>query len=191
VGTVSGYVHLACWLLVAGVLLVSTVSKLRNRSSFNAFADSVAETGIVAPTLVRPVAAAVVVTEAAAVALLVVPRLATAGLVLAFVLLLVFTSVVVMALSRGIQASCGCFGASAQPYNAGHLVRNLLLLAAVAFALGSSPPQAIEPSSVAVSVFAAFSGGLVIVFLVDFVSLFRTARPSVGRTPVSARRTPL
>ncbi|MCC7518715.1 MAG: DoxX family protein [Verrucomicrobiae bacterium] len=55
---------------------------------------------------------------------------------LLFMLLLVFTGVLVSAWIRGVQVPCGCFGASivaASP--AAALVRNALLLTAVAFLL--------------------------------------------------------
>lgn len=185
-----GFAHLAAWLLITLVLAVSAASKLRSRAAFSRFADSVRRVHLVPARLARPAAAVVALAEAAAVALLVAPPLATAGLALAAVLLAAFTVVVAVAIARGVQAPCRCFGgASERPYGPAHLVRNVLLMAVVAFALWSDPPSAYDAGGVAVAVFAAVAGTLVIVFLVDFVSLFAPGRPPGGQTPAATRRT--
>lgn len=184
-----GYAHLAAWLLTAGVLAVSAVAKLRSRAAFAAFADSVGRVRLLPARLARPAAATVAAAETTAVALLVVPPLARAGLVLAAVLLAMFTLVVAAAMARGVEAPCRCFGASERPYGPAHLARNVLLLALVAFALLSSPPATYDPAGVAVSAFAALAGTLVVVFLVDFVALFTPGPPAGGQTSAATRRT--
>ena len=79
---------------------------------------------------VRVVAVAVAGAEAVVPVLLAVPATAVAGFGLAVLLLGAFTLAVGVVLRRGTAASCPCFGASAAPFGARHLVRNGALLAA-------------------------------------------------------------
>jgi len=126
--------------VVAGVLVVSGVSKLASRSS-NKVAE-MAALGV--PAVVAPVVAFVlpiVELVVAALLLLVDARWPT---FLAVLLFAAFVAVVAVNLLRGRRPSCRCFGSlSDRPLSALTLVRNgwLLALAAVAVATPDGPGQ--------------------------------------------------
>ncbi len=126
--------------VVAGVLVVSGVSKLASRSSNKA--AEMAALGV--PAAVAPVVAFVlpiVELVVAALLLLVEARWPT---FLAVLLFAGFAALVAVNLLRGRRPSCRCFGSlSDRPLSALTLVRNgwLLALAAVAVATPDGPGQ--------------------------------------------------
>lgn len=128
-----------CLLLV--VFAVSAVGKLRDPRAFR-------RATVALVPLARPVggvvAVGVIAAESAVVVLLAVPATARAGLVAGLGLLGVFTVAIGAALRRGATEPCRCFGASATPLGARHLVRNaiLLLAAASGLAAGALPGDA-------------------------------------------------
>ena len=124
------------------------------------------------------VGAAVVTLELAAPVLLVVhPR---AGLALVLGLVGAFTTAMVVALRRGAPLTCRCFGASAQPIGAGHVVRNALLLAATALAtaaawLGERGAPSADLAEVAIAAALGAIAGVLITRWDDLVFVYREA----------------
>jgi len=92
---------------LGGLLVWAAASKLPD---MGAFAESVANYRLVPPALVPAVAAAVVGVEAVAGLLLVAGRLTRAASLVAAALLALFTAGLALALLRGIDLRCGCFG---------------------------------------------------------------------------------
>lgn len=177
------YLLLSCCLCLAFVFGLSAASKAK-RTAFRDFAGSAGPLEILPTSLRSPAAAAVVAAEVALAGALLVgagaafaPSLqfvATAGLVLAVLLLLSFTVVVVMTLRRGIRKPCKCFGATTTPLSRAHVVRNGLLLAtAVAgFVAGATGAATAEPAGAAVAAVVGVVGGLLITRFDDLVDLF-------------------
>jgi hypothetical protein len=169
--------------LIAGVLAVSLVSKLRSRSSLRAFATGLGELRVLPAGLARPVAGAAVVAEAAALGLLLWPGTAIAGLGLAVLLFGGFTTALVLAVRRGSQAGCRCFGATSAPVAWRHVARSGALGAAALVALAAQLVEATRPLTgiggpqtvVAVGVAAMGVGALV--WLDELAWLFGKAAP--------------
>jgi uncharacterized membrane protein YphA (DoxX/SURF4 family) len=65
-----------------------------------------------------------------------------AGALATFALMVVFTAAVASAVGRGINISCGCFGAGSGPVTLLTVARDLALLAAsvAVYRLGAAPP---------------------------------------------------
>lgn len=124
---------LAAALLLAGVLAVAGVAKLRRP------ADTAADFASLGLPAARPLAVVVPVVELACAALLVV--VPGWGGVAAFGLLALFTANLVAVVRSGRVVSCACFGsASRSPISARHLVRNgALLVLALAAATVAGP----------------------------------------------------
>lgn len=162
------YVRIACACLVGVVFAITAVSKLRD---FDGFRRSLPQLVPVRRPLLRPLAVVVVVLEALVPVLVAVPALTLYGLALACALLVTFTVAIALALNRGQRAPCRCFGTSAAPLGARHLVRNSLLI--IATALGGLLPAG-SPALAGVAVAAA--AGLVCAILIasfdDIVDLF-------------------
>jgi ABC-type microcin C transport system permease subunit YejB len=171
---VSGYVIVACRCAVGLVFLVAVAGKVRGRSTFDAFAGSVRALLPMA-RYHRQLASAVVAAEAAVPVLLALPTTARAGAAWAAVVLLAFTAAVVAALRRGPGVPCRCFGASTVPLGRRHVVRNALLLAAVAGA-AFPVPTAGHPAGTALALFAGGCAALVITRFDEITDLFSPAR---------------
>jgi hypothetical protein len=101
--------------------------------------------------------------------LLLVPATATAGTMAALVMTAGFTAVVGLALRRGDQAPCHCFGASARPLGPQHLLRNVILTAFAALGLAGGGT---EPAGLVVAGFAGVVGALLGVWAEDIADLF-------------------
>lgn len=133
------FVSATCQTLLVLVFAAAVVGKVRNAASFTAFTDAVAVLGRVPAARAGALAVAIVGSEAVISLLLVAPRFRGAGLLAAAGLLSAFTYVVARAVRSGAPVSCQCFGASAGPVGPPQLVRNAVLLAAVAAALPGLP----------------------------------------------------
>lgn len=156
---------------LGAVFAIAAASKLRRRTAFDDFVDTLPQWG---PLSLPAVGAAVVTLELAVpVLLLAWPR---AGLFLVMALLGSFTAVMVKTLRAGAPLTCRCFGASAQPIGVGHVVRNALLLAAAAVAERSAglsaaaPPS--DPATVAVAMALGAIAGLLITRWDDLAFVF-------------------
>jgi len=125
---------------LALLLVVAALHKLRDHTSFRATLEAYA---LLPTPLLPPLARAVPLLELAAAALLVTPRAAPAGGVLAALLLAVYALAMGVNLLRGRRdLDCGCMGPGARStVGPGLVVRNLLLIA-VALAAGFVPVHA-------------------------------------------------
>lgn len=150
---------LATCVLAACVFGTSAFTKLGSRRGYRAYRLGLAQTRLL-PARLLPAGAGVLVACEALIALGLAAAavsfavrdpaggLALAPLIAAFVLTLVLASGVAVAVRRGVQARCPCFGASAgRPLGWGHVARNVTLLAVlgcglVAAMLGGGAPSA-------------------------------------------------
>jgi hypothetical protein len=169
--------------LFAGTLLVSSVSKIRSRAHFHAFARAVAGMGLVTGRRARPAAAAVVAGEIAVTAMLLWPPTALAGLAASAVLFGGFTIVLALAVRRDAGVSCHCFGASRSPVARRHVVRAGLLCAVAAGALAgtvfspAAPITGIEAWQALIAVAVAAAGVAALVWLDELAWLFGSRGP--------------
>lgn len=172
-----------CRCLLAVVFVLSVSGKVRSRTGFEGFVGSV---GTLVPrwrSRRRSIAACVVAVETVIVVLLAVPATARVGAALAAVVLLGFTTAILAALRRGSMASCRCFGVSTVPLGWRHVVRNGLLLAAVAVA-GAADRVPSDPAWVVLAVISGVIGGVFVALFDELVDLFAsTSRRSVVKGP--------
>lgn len=168
------YLALACRCLVGVTFLVSASGKLRSRRAFMAFASWLA---VLALPVVRrrpgPVAAVLAATEVLIVVLVAVPWTVRPGLVLAALVLAVFTAGTWLAVARGAGAPCQCFGVSAAPMSLLHVVRDAVLGAAAVAGAVAAGPAAARPAEVAASLAAGLAAALFAMFLDDLAVLLR------------------
>ncbi|RZT82972.1 methylamine utilization protein MauE [Micromonospora violae] len=168
-------------LTLAGVLAISVIGKVRNRLSFQAFAEAITELRVSPARWSRPVAAASIAAEVAVLTLVLWPGGAAVGLAVAVLLFGAFAWALARAVRRGSAAGCHCFGPSETPVAWRHVGRSGFLAAAAAGALvgtvahpglslaGLTPPQFILALALA---------GVIITTLVrldDLTWLFRGA----------------
>jgi hypothetical protein len=184
--------HVSVGLLAAlwCVFAASGGSKVRSRAAQRAFAESLRPLPLLPGRLVAPVA--VLVTAAEVVLVLgigwsvvavaagwpVVRLGGGAALALTGLLLAVLTVGVVLAVRRDTGASCACFGASQQPLGWRHVVRNSILLAMTATALGTvllARPHPLPLAGVLIALVAGATGALLLIRLDDLVDLFLPA----------------
>ncbi|MEU8251407.1 MauE/DoxX family redox-associated membrane protein [Nonomuraea sp. NPDC048916] len=172
------YVALACRCLIGAVFLISAVSKVRDRSSREAFARTLsALVPAVGSVRLGYLVVAVELLIAIAVAL---PVTAVWGLGAAAGALMAFSAALWLALRRSVTVSCGCFGWSDTPVSRVHLVRNAVL---VASALAGATTHVVAgdttllPGGVVVAVGAALVVFIGVVFTDDLASLFAPASP--------------
>jgi hypothetical protein len=162
--------------LLAGVFLLSGVSKSKSRTDFDAFVASVRDLALVRFSAAMGVARAVIGAELAIALMLVVGVSERVSFALAAALLAVYCATIAVVIRRGGRTSCRCLGASALPLGPWHLVRNGALIA-VAVAASAVPPTP-EPSAaelvVAVAVAVAVLGH--VVYFDDLVEAFSASR---------------
>ncbi|WP_061983603.1 MauE/DoxX family redox-associated membrane protein [Amycolatopsis regifaucium] len=164
------YVVFGCRCALIVVFAMSAMSKSRNRESFAAFRRATVELVPAARGHGTSLAVSVVVAELLVVAGLVVPNTATVGLLAASALCTAFTVAIAAALRRGVTASCRCFGGSATPLGARHLVRNALLivLAVLALVLPGRDDVGSDPAAL---LLAAGAGVVVASLVISFDAL--------------------
>ena len=172
------YAALACRGLVGLVFAVSAFTKIRNATAYREFASWLA--GLPVPLAGRPALAPILAgTEAAIVVLVAVPVTAVAGLLLAAFTLAFLTAGTAVAVSRGTEASCQCFGPSQAPLATRHVLRNgFLFVVAVTGALGAGTVAG-RPAGIALSLAAAVAAATFVVFLDDLAAL-------VGKDPAAS-----
>jgi hypothetical protein len=171
------YVEVFCRVLLATVFVGAVAGKVGGRSAYQGFVRSLRDMAI--PNgLIRMAAPATVAAEALTAVLLLAPLRPTVllGFILATTLLGAFAAVVGRALRRGVRAPCRCFGGSATPLGARHIIRNVILMALAgagiaATAAGHGRLQ-IAPTLIAAS--AGLVIGLATIALDDLVSLVKT-----------------
>ncbi|MBD0746628.1 MauE/DoxX family redox-associated membrane protein [Streptomyces sp. CBMA152] len=169
------YATVTAQCLVGIVFAVSAVAKVRKRSAFAAFEQSVSlvtsNLGQRSPRALRTLALLTVAAEFCVPVLLPAPVTAPAGCLLAAALLMVFCAAIAGALRRDVEARCSCFGAAGAELGWRHVVRNgLLVVIAVIGATGPARDATRPVSGLAVAlVVAAVGAGLFVRFddLVD------------------------
>lgn len=197
------YVLLGARCLVGVVFVVSAVSKLRSRRAFTEFVASLRQLGLLRPAGLRPAGLAVALTEAAIPVLLIAPVAAAAlegapgsaaanfatgaGFALAGGLLVAFTVAILLAMRRGVQAPCRCFGASATPLGVRHVVRNGFILVVTTIGVAGVLVEwtgATHPGGAVIAALTGLVAGVLITTFDDLVDLFvaspRTHRPSLA-----------
>lgn len=169
------YVNIAARVTLALVFSVALVSKLRSRSDYRAFRQSIMDMRLFPRNVASPVAALTVAVEAGIVLLLTFPATVRLGFALAALLLFAMTSAIAIAIGRGHRSSCRCFGRSMTPLGRIHVVRDVLLLCVALLGGLSSLLQPVarsHPGGVAV----AAGVGLVLTILVaasdDLIAVF-------------------
>lgn len=159
------YVEFGCRCALGVVFAVSALSKTWKKGTFAAFRLATAALVPSARRYATALSTVVVVAEAGIVVALAVPGTAVAGLVAACLLLSAFTVAIAAAVRRGATTSCRCFGATATPVSARHLVRNALLIAVAALGLAMPGQAADDPVALGL---AAVAGIVVAVLVVSF-----------------------
>jgi hypothetical protein len=179
------YLVLACRGLAAIVFGVSAFSKLRNRPAFRAFRLWLAALPVpLARSRPGPVAAVMAAAESAIVVLVVLPWTARAGLALAAAVLAVFTAGTWLAVARGTEQSCQCFGASVSPLAWEHVAVDALLCAAMIAAASVAQAGLVRPVGIVAALAAGVAISLWVVFLPDLTALLRgTDDHSPGLAP--------
>jgi uncharacterized membrane protein YphA (DoxX/SURF4 family) len=185
-GSLMGYVVITLRAALAVVFLTSVLSKVRDRGAARQFFGSIRDLGVVPASWVTPVAAGILVAEAAIIGLLLFAATSLLGFVLAASLMAVFTVGTVLVLRRGVSVPCRCFGASTTSIGRTHLIRDLVLLVAATLGAAgtvvSHSPR--HPAGTAVALGAGVVIALLIRSLDEIVELFvgpsvipRAARP--------------
>ncbi|WP_338026010.1 MauE/DoxX family redox-associated membrane protein [Corallococcus macrosporus] len=170
-------VNLGCRLMLATVFALAALGKARGRRPFDEFIQTLENLGFPRALAGAPLAATLVLTEAASALLLGVG--VAAGYALALALLVGFTLGIAWVMRRGEKVACRCFGASNAPVGAAHLVRNGLLLA-VTVAGAVSHPSASGGLAMGMGVIAGTVGVLAGLFVTrwdDLVFLLRGPQP--------------
>lgn len=166
-------VSFGCQCVLLLVFAVSAVSKVRDRKSLLAFRKATAALlPRAAARAAGPAAVTVVVVEVAVVVALAVPGAVRVGLLASVGLLAVFTVAIAAALRRGTTASCRCFGASATPLGARHLVRNGVLIALTGLPLLAGEQPGGEPVALAMAAGVAVVIALLVISFDVIVDLF-------------------
>ena len=177
------YLALACRCAVGGVFGVSVAGKIRGRPAFRAFASWLAALPVpLVRGQARAAAAVIAAAEATIVILVALPWTVRAGLVLAAVLLGVFAAGTWLAVARGTDASCQCFGVSASPLGRRHVVRDALLGAVAVAGVVAAGSGGARPGGVAVSLGAGLVVAGFVVFLDDLAALFTPSGEAAAQT---------
>jgi hypothetical protein len=182
------YLSFACHCLIGMVFGLSAISKSRGRVMFDEFVRTT-RVLLVAVTFqrqlsysaVRPMAVAVILTEAAIPPLLMISGSRSFGLGLAMLLLAAFSVGIGAALRRGIRTTCRCFGASSASLNGRHLIRNAMLLIAAATGLLIGSAGHADWAGLSVAAGAAVVMTAVVVRLDEVIDVFTPRSANAGR----------
>jgi len=131
----GGFLPAACRLVIAALFLLAAAGKI---ASPQAFAETIAAFELLPTALIHPTAILLPWLEAVAAIALVSPTsFRAAGGIILMTLLTAFTLAMIWVIARGIDTECGCFGKTWLSGSIGwpHVVRNLLLTAALAVGL--------------------------------------------------------
>ena len=186
-----GYVVMALRVALAGVFLLSFLSKVRDRSAARQFIDWVRQLELVPPLLAPAVAGTMLLTEGTIVGLVAFEATSALGFILAAILMSLFSGGIGLILRRGGSIPCRCFGASTYPIGRTHLARTLVVLAAAV--LGAVATIALDPASGhAAGNAIAVAVGIVIALLLRFIDeiVFLFTAPSVAPSATRPRSSP-
>jgi uncharacterized membrane protein YphA (DoxX/SURF4 family) len=160
--------------------LVFALSGGAKLADLHGFVASVGEFRQLPEPLVRPFAIAVVFAEFALAALLVAGAAVELALIVALILLAVFTIVVVRSLRAGQVVTCRCFGQlSRRPVSWGAVLRNLALMWLALVTLGADLSAGVAPVSAA----DALSAGLLFVGMLAALAFVSQAVALLRREP--------
>ena len=179
------YVVLGARSLIATVLVVATVGKVRDLAGL---AQSLLGWRLVPPRLAGPVATAVVTVEGALALALVVARGAflTAALVISSVFFAVLATTVGLVLRRGTDgASCACFGSRPSRLGRRHVWRNLLLAGAglVGAAGVGTSAHTVSPGGAVLALTVGLVCAIAVVTLDALVELVTPPSPRTLHSP--------
>jgi hypothetical protein len=175
------YLSFGCRLLIGLVFAVAAGGKLRDVDGLE---SSVRALAPLAGARSRLTGWLVVGLELLVVVLLVFPATMVWGFGLGLVLSAGFTAAIALALRRGTDAMCRCFGATQRRLGASQMVRDVVLaaVALVGLAGGLAAGQDGSVAGRLVAGVAAAAGALLVIFFDDIVDLF-TSGP-VDRIPL-------
>ncbi len=163
--------------LVAGLLLVAALAKLRNPSGF---AVSLVDLGLIPRrwTRIAPAGAlAVILSETVVAVAVAVPATAVVGLGLGAVLFAALTALALRAAARPVPVMCHCFGSAGQALGRAHAYRNAAVSIVAALGLWAYHPGASPDSGTAVlaasAALIAVAGGAL---MDDVIALLRRQR---------------
>lgn len=124
------YLAVCCRAGLATVFLIAVAGKAMGRRPFREFAGSIARMRVLPARTAEVTAAVTLSAETVIVVLAASPVQATGvvGCLLAAVLSVAFSAAIMISLRRGNRAPCRCFGRSATPLGARHVIRNAILL---------------------------------------------------------------
>jgi hypothetical protein len=157
------YLQLGCGILLAVVFGWSVVGKLRSRTAFRGFADSLA------PLVRRTTPVAVLLTGAEALVPALLPVVPVLGFGLAAVVLAVLTAGVLTAVRRRLTIRCRCFGGTGTRLGVRHVVRNLLLFVVSGLGLAVTATAGPTPSTGGAGMF--LSAGVAVVLATVVIHL--------------------
>ncbi|GHJ53041.1 hypothetical protein Nm8I071_23480 [Nonomuraea sp. TT08I-71] len=175
------YVVIGGRLLVAGIFLLSLLSKVRGRAAYCRFVTATADLAGVRDRVARPLAAATVAFEAAIVVLVVLPITPVVGFTLAVTLLTAFTVGLARASRRSDPVRCHCFGTSSTPVSIRQVARNVVLIAVVALLAAltvGAPHEPVGLGGVAIAALVALPSALTVAHLDDLIDVLR---PSIRK----------
>jgi hypothetical protein len=185
------YLAFGCRLLVGLVFAVAAVGKLRDVAGLESSVRQLAPLLDMLPRALSRLAGRVAAwlvagLELLVAVLLVYPPMVVWGFGLGLGLAAAFTVAIVLAMRRGTEATCRCFGATPRRLGASQVLRDVVL-AAVAL-LGLVAALVAGPGGgVAGRLVAALAGGagaLLVIFFDDIVELFTSGpvdRPSLNK----------
>ena len=166
------YVVIACRVAVGLVFACSALGKLRGRTAYAGFVDSVrALVPVLAPRAAPVLAGAVVAAEAAVALGVLSGATCRTALILAAVLLAAFGLALALAIRRRVRVPCRCFGATSEPPGAPQLIRNaglltVALVGAVVAAGDAAPAGAVTAgfAGLVVAILAVGADDLAVLF---------------------------
>lgn len=125
------YLALAARAALITVFALAAITKLRNRSAYASFVNSLRGMHVVPDSAAGAAGISAVAVEVVIVVTLALPPhpVALAGFALAAGLLVVYIAAITQVIRRGNRTPCRCFGVTATPLRPRHIVRNAVLIA--------------------------------------------------------------
>jgi hypothetical protein len=147
------YLDIACRACLILVFVVAAFGKLRSRTEFRAFAESLRPLGA------DRAAGAVAAAEIATIALLALPS--GWGYVAAVAMLATFVAGIARLVRSEQRVTCNCFGTGGRELGRPHLIRNCLLSLVAVAGLAADLLTEIRLDSVPVAAIAAAGGAVI------------------------------
>lgn len=174
-------IEIASRCLLAIVFACSAGAKLRSGESFRTFRAWLEDLPVpVVPRRAGVASAAVAGAEVLIVVLIALPWTVLAGFALAAAMLAIFIAGTCLAIWRGTNAACACFGTRGASLGWQHVARDAVLLAVALAGVVASDARGARLAGVAVSLAAAAFLAIGVVFLDDLLSLFAIGSPNLA-----------